>query len=163
MPLDQVRVGDLLRVRPGEKVPADGVVMEGRSTVDESMISGEPIPAEKEPGSKVVAATVNGTGGLLIRAEKVGADTLLAQIVRMVGEAQRSRAPIERLVDQVAATSSRPCLRQPSDLRCLEHLGAGAELAHAPGERRGRAHHCLPLRPGAGHADGDHGRRRPGG
>ena len=81
VPLDQVRVGDLLRVRPGEKVPADGVVMEGRSTADESMISGEPIPAEKEPGSKVVAATVNGTGGLLIRAEKVGSDTLLAQIV----------------------------------------------------------------------------------
>ena len=101
-PLDQVKVGDLLRVRPGEKVPADGVVMEGRSTADESMISGEPIPAEKEPGSKVVAATVNGTGGLLIRAEKVGSDTLLAQIVRMVGEAQRSRAPIERIVDQVA-------------------------------------------------------------
>ena len=101
-PLDQVRVGDLLRVRPGEKVPADGVVMEGRSTADESMISGEPIPAEKEPGSKVAAATVNGTGGLLIRAEKVGSDTLLAQIVRMVGEAQRSRAPIERTVDQVS-------------------------------------------------------------
>ena len=101
-PLDQVQVGDLLRVRPGEKLPVDGVVIEGRSTADESMISGEPIPAEKEPGSKVVAATVNGTGGLLIRAEKVGSDTLLAQIVRMVGEAQRSRAPIERSVDQVA-------------------------------------------------------------
>ena len=101
-PLDQVLVGDLLRVRPGEKVPADGVVVEGRSTADESMISGEPTPAEKEPGSKVVSATVNGTGGLLIRAEKVGSDTLLAQIVRMVGEAQRSRAPIERVVDQVA-------------------------------------------------------------
>ena len=101
-PLDQVKVGDLLRVRPGEKVPADGVVTEGRSTADESMISGEPIPVEKEPGSKVVAATVNGTGGLLIKAEKVGSDTLLAQIVRMVGEAQRSRAPIERVVDQVA-------------------------------------------------------------
>ena len=101
-PLDRVRVGDLLRVRPGEKVPADGVVVEGRSAVDESMISGEPIPAEKEPGSKVVAATVNGTGGLVVRAEKVGTETLLAQIVRMVGEAQRSRAPIERVVDLVA-------------------------------------------------------------
>ena len=101
-PLGEVRVGDLLRVRPGEKVPADGVVVEGRSAVDESMISGEPIPAEKAPGSKVVAATVNGTGGLLVRAEKVGPDTLLAQIVRMVGEAQRSRAPIERVVDRVA-------------------------------------------------------------
>ena len=102
VPLHQIHVGDLLRIRPGEKVPADGVVVDGRSTADESMISGEPIPAEKEPGSKVVAATVNGTGGLLIRAEKVGSDTLLAQIVRMVGEAQRSRAPIERVVDQVA-------------------------------------------------------------
>ncbi len=101
-PLEQVKPGDLLRVRPGEKVPADGVVVEGRSAVDESMISGEPIPAEKEPGSKVVAATVNGTGGLLVRAEKVGSDTLLAQIVRMVGEAQRSRAPIERVVDRVS-------------------------------------------------------------
>ena len=86
-PLGEVRVGDLLRVRPGEKVPADGVVVEGRSAVDESMISGEPIPAEKGPGGKVVAATVNGTGGLLVWAEKVGPDTLLAQIVRMVGEA----------------------------------------------------------------------------
>ena len=102
MPLEQVQPGDLLRVRPGEKVPVDGVVMEGRSSVDESMISGEPIPVEKEPGGKVVGATVNGTGSLLVRAERVGSDTLLAHIVRMVGEAQRSRAPIERLVDQVA-------------------------------------------------------------
>jgi Cu+-exporting ATPase len=100
--LEQIRVGDSLRVRPGEKIPADGIVIEGRSSVDESMISGEPIPVEKEPDSKVVAATVNGTGGLLVRAEKVGQDTLLAQIVRMVGEAQRTRAPIERMVDQVS-------------------------------------------------------------
>ncbi len=102
IPLEQVRPGDMLRVRPGEKVPVDGTVTEGRSAVDESMISGEPIPAEKEPGNKVVGGTINGTGGLLVRAEKVGSDTLLAQIVRMVGEAQRSRAPIERLVNQVS-------------------------------------------------------------
>ncbi len=102
VPLQQIRVGDSLRVRPGEKVPADGVIIEGRSSVDESMISGEPLPVEKEPGSKVVAATVNGTGSLLMRAEKVGEDTLLAQIVRMVGDAQRTRAPIERVVDQVS-------------------------------------------------------------
>jgi len=102
IPLDQIRVGDSLRIRPGEKVSADGVVIEGRSSVDESMISGEPLPVEKEPGSKVVAATVNATGSLLIRAEKIGGDTLLAQIVRMVGEAQRTRAPIERMVDQVS-------------------------------------------------------------
>ena len=100
--LEQIRPGDLLRVRPGEKVPTDGVVVEGRSSVDESMISGEPIPAEKGPGAKVVGGTVNGTGGLLVRAEKVGADTLLAQIVRMVTEAQRTRAPVERLVNRVA-------------------------------------------------------------
>ena len=93
---------DVLRVRPGEKVPVDGEIVEGHSTIDESMISGEPLPVEKQPGDKVVAATVNGTGSLLVRAEKVGSDTLLAQIVRMVGEAQRSRAPIERVVDQVS-------------------------------------------------------------
>ena len=102
VPLELIQRDDLLRVRPGEKVPADGVVVEGHSTADESMISGEPLPVEKQPNDKVVAATVNGTGSLLIRAEKVGSDTLLAQIVRMVGEAQRSRAPIERVVDQVS-------------------------------------------------------------
>jgi P-type Cu+ transporter len=102
IPLADVQVGQLLRVRPGEKIPVDSVVVEGTSSVDESMISGEPIPVEKESGSKVIGATINGTGSLLIRAEKVGADTLLAQIVKMVGEAQRSRAPIERVVDQVS-------------------------------------------------------------
>ena len=102
VPLEQIRPGDLLRVRPGEKVPTDGVVAEGRSSVDESMVSGEPIPVEKAPGAKVVGGTINGTGGLLVRAEKVGPDTLLAQIVRMVSEAQRTRAPVERLVNRVA-------------------------------------------------------------
>jgi Cu+-exporting ATPase len=102
VPLAQIRPGDLVRVRPGEKVPADGTVTEGRSAVDESMISGEPIPVEKQPGAKVAAATVNGTGGLLVRADKVGEDTLLAHIVRMVSEAQRSRAPVERLVNRVS-------------------------------------------------------------
>ncbi len=102
IPLAEVRPGDQLRVRPGERVPADGTVSEGRSAVDESMISGEPIAVEKTAGDKVVAGTINGTGTLVMRADKVGADTLLAQIVRMVTEAQRSRSPIERLVDQVA-------------------------------------------------------------
>jgi P-type Cu+ transporter len=101
-PLEQIRPGDMLRVRPGEKVPVDGVVAEGRSSVDESMVSGEPIPVEKGPGAKVVGGTINGTGGLVMRAEKVGPDTLLAQIVRMVSEAQRTRAPVERLVNRVA-------------------------------------------------------------
>src|SRR5207244_4839916 len=100
IPLESVQPGDLLRVRPGEKIPVDGVVIEGRSSVDESMISGEPIPVEKEPGSKGVGGTVNGTGGLLLRAERVGSGTLLAQIVRMIGDAQRSRSPVQPLVDQ---------------------------------------------------------------
>jgi Cu+-exporting ATPase len=103
LPLDQVRPGDLLRVRPGEKAPVDGVVTEGRSSVDESMVTGEPIPVEKTAGDKVTGGTVNATGGFVMRAERVGADTLLAQIVRMVGEAQRSRAPIQRLADTVSA------------------------------------------------------------
>ncbi len=102
VPLADVNVGDRLRVRPGEKVPVDGTVLEGRSAVDESMITGEPMPVEKEAGARVIGATVNGTGGLVMRAERVGAETLLAQIVRMVSEAQRSRAPIQRLADVVA-------------------------------------------------------------
>ncbi|WP_243319979.1 copper-translocating P-type ATPase [Geothrix sp. SG200] len=101
--LAEVQVGDRLRVRPGEKVPVDGVVLEGASAVDESMVTGESIPTEKAPASKVIGGTLNGTGGLLIRAERVGRDTLLAQIVQQVSEAQRSRAPIQRLADQVAA------------------------------------------------------------
>ncbi len=103
IPLEHVKIGDLLRVRPGEKIPVDGIVIEGTSSVDESMVTGEPIPVEKQKGDRVVGATVNGTGMLIIKAEKVGADTLLSQIVRMVAEAQRSRAPIQKLADIVAA------------------------------------------------------------
>jgi Cu+-exporting ATPase len=103
VPLDEVHPGDRLRVRPGEKVPVDGRVLEGRSTVDESMITGEPIPVEKAPGEKVIGATVNGTGSVVIEAQKVGAGTLLSQIVQMVAAAQRSRAPIQKLADVVAA------------------------------------------------------------
>jgi Cu+-exporting ATPase len=103
VPLEQVRPGDRLRVRPGEKVPVDGVVVEGASSVDESMVTGEPIPVEKAAGSRVTGGTVNGTGGFVMRAERVGADTLLARIVRMVSEAQRSRAPIQRLADVVSS------------------------------------------------------------
>ena len=103
VPLDRVVPGDLLRVRPGEKVPVDGVVVEGTSAVDESMVTGESIPVEKKPRDRVIGATINGTGGFIMRAERVGSDTLLAQIVRMVSEAQRSRAPIQRLVDVVAS------------------------------------------------------------
>ncbi len=102
VPLEQVHVGDLLRVRPGDKVPVDGAITEGHSSVEESMITGEPLPVEKNVGDKVTGGTVNGTGGFVMRAEKVGSDTLLARIVNMVAEAQRSRAPIQGLADKVA-------------------------------------------------------------
>jgi len=102
IPLDQVQVGDRLRVRPGEKVPVDGVVIEGSSSVDESMVTGEPIPVEKHAGDHVIGATVNATGSFVVRAERVGSETLLAQIVQMVAEAQRSRAPIQKLADVVS-------------------------------------------------------------
>jgi Cu+-exporting ATPase len=101
--LNAIQVGDKLRVRPGEKVPIDGVVVEGNSSVDESMVSGEPIPVEKTVDAKVTGGTINGTGSFVMKTERVGADTLLAQIVKMVGEAQRSRAPIQRLADVVAS------------------------------------------------------------
>jgi Cu+-exporting ATPase len=102
VPLEEVEVGDRLRVRPGEKVPVDGVVLEGTSSIDESMISGEPLPVAKQPGDPVTGATVNQTGSIIMKAERVGADTLLSQIVQMVAEAQRSRAPIQKLADTVA-------------------------------------------------------------
>jgi P-type Cu+ transporter len=103
IPLEQVKPGDKLRVRPGEKIPVDGTVLEGRSSVDESMITGESMPVEKEPNSKVVGATINSTGSFIMQAERVGSETLLARIVQLVGQAQRSRAPIQRLADRVAA------------------------------------------------------------
>ena len=102
VPIEQVKVGDHLRVRPGEAVPIDGSIVEGRSTADESMVSGEPIPVVKQTGDKVIGGTLNGTGSFVMKAERVGAETLLARIVAMVGQAQRSRAPIQRLADSVA-------------------------------------------------------------
>jgi Cu+-exporting ATPase len=103
VPLDQIQVGDRVRVRPGEKVPVDGRIEEGRSTLDESMLTGEPLPVDKGPGDRVVGATINQTGSVVLRAEKVGADSLLSQIVNLVAQAQRSRAPLQRLADQVSA------------------------------------------------------------
>ena len=103
LPLDQVSVGQSLRVRPGEKVPVDGLVLDGRTVVDESLITGESIPIEKKPGDRVIGASVNGNGSILMRADRVGSDTVLSQIVKLVGEAQRSRAPIQRLADKVSA------------------------------------------------------------
>jgi Cu+-exporting ATPase len=102
VPIDSLKVGDKLRVRPGEKVPVDGTILEGRSTLDESLVTGESMPVIKEPGDKVIAGTLNRSGGFVMRADKVGRDTLLSQIVKMVADAQRSRAPIQRLADQVA-------------------------------------------------------------
>ena len=101
--ITDVHVGDLLRVRPGEKIPVDGIVTKGRTTVDESMVTGEPMPATKEPGNRVTGGTVNGTGSIVMKTERVGRDTLLAQIVQMVAEAQRTRAPVQRLADRIAA------------------------------------------------------------
>jgi Cu+-exporting ATPase len=102
VPLEQIKPGDRLRVRPGERVPVDGVILEGRSSIDESMITGESMPVEKSPNSKVIGATVNSNGSFIMRADRVGAETLLARIVQLVGQAQRSRAPIQRLADRVA-------------------------------------------------------------
>jgi Cu+-exporting ATPase len=103
IPLDSVRIGDRLRVRPGEKVPADGIVRDGRSSINESMVTGESMPVARGAGDKVIAGTLNETGGLIVEAERVGADTMLAQIVQMVADAQRSRAPVQRMADNVAA------------------------------------------------------------
>src|SRR5262249_48461578 len=100
--LDAIAVGDRLRVRPGEKIPVDGVLIEGRSAIDESLVTGESMPVTKEAGAKVIGGTLNQTGAFVMRAEKVGRDTMLAQIVQMVATAQRSRAPIQRLADQVS-------------------------------------------------------------
>src|SRR3546814_45511 len=103
IPLQDVKVGDRLRVRPGDKVPVDGIVVEGRSAIDESMLTGEPVPVEKAVRDSVTGATLNGSGTLVIEAQRVGGDTMLAQIVELVAQAQRSRAPIQKLADQVAA------------------------------------------------------------
>jgi len=132
VPLEQVQPGDLLRIRPGEKVPVDGVVVQGSSNVDEAMVSGEPVPVGKQPGDPLIGATINGTGSLVMRAEKVGRDSLLGQIVRLVGEAQRSRAPIQRLADQVAGYFV-PIVVGVAALTFLVWLLAGPEpaLAHA--------------------------------
>ena len=161
--LDQVRVGDRLRVRPGEAVPVDGVVLEGRSAVDEAMLTGEAMPVAKAAGDRLIGGTVNGTGALVMRADKVGADTMLARIVAMVAEAQRSRAPIQRLADTVAGWFV-PAVIAVAVLAFVAWADLGPRAA--PGlradRRRVRADHRLPLRAGPGHADVDHGRHRQG-
>jgi Cu+-exporting ATPase len=132
VPVDAVVIGDLLRVRPGEQVPVDGVLEEGRSAVDESMLTGEPIPVEKTPGARVTGGTLNGSGSFVLRAERVGAQTLLARIVALVAAAQRSRAPIQRLADRVAAVFVPAVL-------VVAGLAFGAWLGFGPEPRLGHA------------------------
>ncbi len=163
VPLDEVHAGDRLRVRPGEKVPVDGVVLEGSSTVDESMVTGESIPVEKQPGDRVIGATVNERGAFVMRAERVGAETLLSQIVQMVAEAQRSRAPIQRLADVVSSYFV-PLVIAIAIITFLGlgRLGAGA----APGLRASECgsgfDHRVPVRARVSDADVDHGGGREG-
>jgi len=163
IPLEQVQPGDLLRVRPGEKIPVDGVVTDGSSAVDESMVSGEPIPVEKISGEKLIGATLNGTGSLLMRAQKVGSDTLLSQIVRMVSEAQRSRAPIQKLADVVAGYFV-PAVVGVAVIAFVIWGAWGPEprLAHAIVNAVAVLDHSLPLCIGTGYSHVDHGRHRQG-
>ena len=163
VPLDQVRPGDRLRVRPGEKVPVDGVVVEGSSSVDESMVTGEPIPVEKAPGSRVTGRHGERHGRFHHAGRAGGADTLLARIVRMVSQAQRSRAPIQRLADVVSSYFV-PAVVLVAVVTFVVWAMIGPAAPHGLciGECRGGADRRLPVRAGAGHADGGDGRRRPG-
>ena len=161
--LEDVKVGDHLRVRPGEKLPVDGFVLDGQSAVDEAMISGEPIPVEKQAGDKVIAATVNGTGGLIIEAQRVGSDTMLAQIVQMVATAQRSRAPIQKLADVVAGYFRTHC--HPfcnCDVFCLGCDWTGTQICLRTDQFGGGSYYCVPLCAGIGDTDVDHDRDRSG-
>ena len=163
VPLAHVHVGDQLRVRPGEKVPVDGIVVEGSSAVDESMLTGEPMPVTKRAGDKLTGATMNTNGALVMRSERVGSATMLSQIVQMVAQAQRSRAPMQRMADVVAGYFVVTVMA----IALLTFFGWGlfgpqpswVLWAH---QRRGGADHRLPLCAGPGHADVDHGGHRQG-
>ena len=158
----EVRKGDIVIVRPGEKVPVDGVIISGRSSLDESMVTGESLPVEKGEGDTVIGATLNRTGSFQFRATRVGKETALAQIIRLVQQAQGSRAPVQRLVDQVAAVFVPVVIGdRAADLpglvfRRRGRLHAGDDL------RGGGAGDRLPVRAGPGDADRDHGRHRHG-
>jgi Cu+-exporting ATPase len=159
--VDEIATGDRLRVRPGDKIPVDGTLEEGSSNVDESMISGEPIPVAKQAGDPVIGGTVNGTGGFIMVATNVGDDTLLSQIVHMVAEAQRSRAPIQRLADVVASWFV-PTVVVTAIITFVLWAWLGPHPAMAFAIVNGSSHHRLPLRAGSRHADVDHGRHRQG-
>ncbi len=161
VPAGSLRVGDRVRVRPGERLPVDGVVREGAGAVDESMITGEPIPVDKESGDEVVGGTLNGSGGLVVEATRVGEDSTLARIVNLVRDAQGAKAPIQRLADRVAAVFV-PVVFVLAALTLVAWLvfDPAHSLASRAHSLRGGAHHCLPLRPGAGHPRRDHGGNR---
>ena len=155
------KAADVLRVRPGEKVPVDGQIIEGRSAVDESMLTGESMPVGKSAGDKVIGGTLNQSGAFVMRADRIGRDTVLAQIVQMVAQAQRSRAPIQRLADQVSGWFV-PLVIAVAALAFAAWAIWGPEPRLAYGLRRGGfgADHRLPMRAWPGDADVDHGRRR---
>ena len=163
MSAEHVMAGDSLRVRPGEKMPVDGVVTEGHVTIDESMVTGESLPVSKQPGSQVIGGTLNSSGSFLMWAEKVGRDTMLARIVQMVAEAQRSRAPIQRLADRVSAWFV-PLVIAAAVAAFVAWSVWGPEprLCYATGRRCRRAHHRLPVCARTCNADVDHGGRRAG-
>ena len=161
--MEEVVPGDVVVVRPGEKVPVDGEVVEGRSTLDESMVTGESLPVTKEAGDQVIGATINQTGAFRFRATGVGRDTMLAQIVRLVEQAQGSKAPIQRLADLVASYFV-PAVIFIAIATFVVWFDFGpVACAHLrPGLRGGGADHRLPLRAGPGDAALDHGRGREG-
>ena len=160
--LDQLKPGDRLRVRPGERVPVDGAVREGASAVDESMVTGEPMPVEKSTGDKVTGGTLNTSGSFIMEAERVGNETMLAQIVKLVSEAQRSRAPMQRLADKVSAYFVPAVIVAAILAFCsLGFLRSRAAPGSRLGRCRSRSDHRLPLRPRPRHAHVHHGRRRP--
>ena len=164
--LAAVRVGDVLRVRPGDKVPIDGTVTEGRSSVDESMLTGEPVPVEKVAGDRVTGGTLNGTGSFDMRVDRTGAETTLAQVVEMVGaSAALARANSGSRRYRVRLFRARGDPRCGDRLHCLADLRPGTGARLCAGRRGERAHHRLPLRARARHADldhGGHGARRAG-
>ena len=159
--VDAISVGDRMRVRPGERIPVDGEVVDGKSNVDESMVTGEPLAVSKGVGAKVIGGTINGSGALILRADKVGRDTMLARIVQMVAEAQRSRAPIQRLADQVAGWFV-PLVIGVAALAFIAWMMFGPEprFSYALVAAVSVLDHRLPLRTWPRDADVDHGRRR---